>query len=923
QPKRYPWRWFHLILGRILSSAWGQAQYIGYHHASGNSDVDEVILTGSGSSWINSGGLHVGQGDAGLLSVGIGSSVRSDNLYVGVGAAGSLEAAGDVEIDDSVTLGYHSSKLGSASVSGSLEADSITLGRSGTGSLIVEGGGQVGANTITLGSVSVGIGIARVRNSGSVLDSSASLFVAAAGTGALYIENGGRVNSHNTFVGGSGSAGGSGVVNVSDNATRWSNSGDLTIGDNGSGRVSIADGGVSVVGETEIAGNGQLDLNGGYLTTNDFTRRSGSVFNHTAGVLTVNTGVYTPLSGQGIRVSGTDPTVRLFNGATLDTGLAGVIVGFGSGQQGSLEVRGGSRINSSASDIGRSNATGVVLLEGVGSRWDLASGSDLSVGQSGRGTLTVQNGATLVNNAGDIGDSSPGSGEVTIDDATWTNKGDLTVGLFGQGVLTVENGASVSSPNGRLGADGSSKTGAQSDGVVTVTGSDSSWTMNRGNLDVGIRGVGRMDVLHGGEVATANGTLGVLDNSGLRGAGEVTLNYGGSWRNLGMLTVGDAGSGVVGVYGGSALVSYNASIGASAGGDGTVTIAGGDTTWGNSGVLIVGDAGDGELVVISSGVMTTADARVGNSSGGSGVVTVHKNGQWVVQQDLDIGLQGDGEVRIIGGGAVTGVNNTTVGSSGVLTINGGTLESGTILVDGGVAGLHSSNSINDTSRVTVAGGSFDLYDSTETVRSLSVEGGASTLEGGHLDTSLGITLTGSGVLDGHGTVGGDVSNDGHVDGGTGSNWLTFTGDVVGSSDFTGNVAMEGSYRPGSATAEIGFDDLVLGSTHMLYIDLGGTTPDTQYDVINVADALTLAGTLNVASHGGFDPGNGDTFNIFDWGSRIGTFGEVNLPGLSGDLEWNTDDLYTTGEISVTPEPATISLLALGGLAVLRKRRRRA
>jgi hypothetical protein len=72
---------------------------------------------------------------------------------------------------------------------------------------------------------------------------------------------------------------------------------------------------------------------------------------------------------------------------------------------------------------------------------------------------------------------------------------------------------------------------------------------------------------------------------------------------------------------------------------------------------------------------------------------------------------------------------------------------------------------------------------------------------------------------------------------------------------------------------------------------------------------------------GFQPRAGDVFDIMDWGSVSGTFNDVNLPVLTSGLAWDASDLYRTGELKVLPEPATLSLLALGALAMIRRRRK--
>ena len=42
--------------------------------------------------------------------------------------------------------------------------------------------------------------------------------------------------------------------------------------------------------------------------------------------------------------------------------------------------------------------------------------------------------------------------------------------------------------------------------------------------------------------------------------------------------------------------------------------------------------------------------------------------------------------------------------------------------------------------------------------------------------------------------------------------------------------------------------------------------------------------------------------------------------MAGGINGMLATSYTTGAVTLTPEPATLSLLALGGLAILRRRK---
>lgn len=93
-------------------------------------------------------------------------------------------------------------------------------------------------------------------------------------------------------------------------------------------------------------------------------------------------------------------------------------------------------------------------------------------------------------------------------------------------------------------------------------------------------------------------------------------------------------------------------------------------------------------------------------------------------------------------------------------------------------------------------------------------------------------------------------------------------------------------------------DVVLGTFSSITMELGGTARGTGYDAIDVAGKLTFAGTMHVALFGGFQPAQGDTFNLFDWGTTAGTFGTINLPPLGQYLAWDTSQLYATGVLRV-------------------------
>jgi uncharacterized protein YjbI with pentapeptide repeats len=87
----------------------------------------------------------------------------------------------------------------------------------------------------------------------------------------------------------------------------------------------------------------------------------------------------------------------------------------------------------------------------------------------------------------------------------------------------------------------------------------------------------------------------------------------------------------------------------------------------------------------------------------------------------------------------------------------------------------------------------------------------------------------------------------------------------------------------------------------------------------------LDGTLNLSFADGINPASliGTQFKLFNWNGNLAAGDHfdniVTIPGVA----WNTSRLYTDGIVTLTsvPEPATLSLLAIGGVAMIRRRSR--
>ncbi len=108
-----------------------------------------------------------------------------------------------------------------------------------------------------------------------------------------------------------------------------------------------------------------------------------------------------------------------------------------------------------------------------------------------------------------------------------------------------------------------------------------------------------------------------------------------------------------------------------------------------------------------------------------------------------------------------------------------------------------------------------------------------------------------------------------------------------------------------------------GAGRLVFIGSNTYTGITKVDdgilEIGASERLADASTLRVL--------DGGTFDLIDFGSITGALDQINFPALQSGLSFDTSSLLTTGSLAVVPEPAALTILALGGLMMTRRRRR--
>ena len=446
----------------------------------GNDSVGVVTVDGAGSTWVNTNDLAIGNSGTGMLSITNGGSVSSRSGSIGTDfwSSGVVAVAGTGSIWTTGTL--------------FLGGDQTNLaGRTpGSARVSIAQGGVVNSSNGYIA------GVVTVDGIGSTWTNSGNLFVGNSGGGTLSITGGGRVSSNNSYLGyyATTSFSSTGLLALDGAGSTWTNSGNLYVGNSGSGTLSVTNGGTAVSDASAYIGY-----------------RSGSTGLVTvdgAGSNWINAGaVYVGNSGGG--------TLSITNGGSV-AASGETWVGTYVGCTGSINFgsNGGTLTTQSLiASPTQLTGTGTVVAHGLLSDINLIFDSAHPL----QHMLTIQ---------------QPGQNiAVNLDLASNpTGNGTLGAGLFGTGSLTIRDGIQVTSALGYLGYYINSK------GIVAVDGAGSAWTDSSG-LYVGRKGSGTLSISGGGSVTattTAISSTSLLAIDVGRGSSLVVSN-GGTLSNSGVI----------------------------------------------------------------------------------------------------------------------------------------------------------------------------------------------------------------------------------------------------------------------------------------------------------------------------------------------------------------------------------------------------
>jgi len=511
------------------------------------------------------------------------------NIFVGNGGTGTLSISNGGTVSDTIGyLGNGGGSSGTATVTGAgsswANSGDFRVGNSGNGVLSVQNGGQI---SNTQGYIAVGSatsGTATVTGTGSIWTSSSFLAVGYGGTGALTINSGGSVNAAGSSIIGN-LAGSTGTATVTGSGSTWTGGGTMTVGNNGTGSLTISSGG----------------------TVSNTSGTIGNVAN-SVGTATV-TGIGSSWANSGdLRVgnSGT-AALTISDGGTISNTSGYIGLSVGSIGTATVTGSGSSWTNSSYLYVGNSG-TGTLNVQNSGGV-TLAGTGNLIVGAvAAGGTLNISSGG-VVNNTGGasfIGYYTGSNGTATISGSgsKLVSAGDVYVRLFGSGsgsgVLTVSDGGEVTAGSGTTySAPFFCTSGCVSTSTVYVAYSAGTVA----SLNIG------GDVGHGADAA---GTVNAATVAFGSGTGELNFNHTSSNYTFAPAITG---AGTIRNLAGTTNLTGDLS-----GFTGSTQLTGGTLSYdyGGSSSISTALSGTGGFVVASGGTTTLT----GNSSAFAGTTTV-------------------------------------------------------------------------------------------------------------------------------------------------------------------------------------------------------------------------------------------------------------------------------------------------------------
>ncbi len=333
---------------------------------------------------------------------------------------------------------------------------------------------------------------------------------------------------------------------------------------------------------------------------------------------------------------------------------------------------------------------------------------------SGTGALRFSSPATLViagtnTYAGGTSVTDGGLIEVTTGGSISHSSSDLRVGVDGGPGSFTLSGGSVGIRDASIGSG---------QGVTSfLTGSSGTWT-GSGALTVASAGATSVFQLDGGSFSSLSSTIGTgvsdLTSDVSRGSAIVT---GGTWTTTNGLVLGTAGGTGTLTLAGGAVNSGSGAIGVAAGSNGTAVVSGSGGIWTNSGDLTVGGAGTGTLTVGGTGTGTVKVGGTLSRDSNNGTINLRSGGTLQIgvggtTGDFGFDLSNDGTLVFNRSGTsdhthvIDGSGAVVKQGTGTLVLSAANSWAGSTSIDGGVLELGNTAALGSTGTISFGGGTL-------------------------------------------------------------------------------------------------------------------------------------------------------------------------------------------------------------------------
>jgi fibronectin-binding autotransporter adhesin len=552
--------------------------------------------------------------------------------------------------------------------------------------------------------------------------------VGEAGTGVLSVTDTATINTAR-FVSGR-STGGTGTTTFgnaggTDNPTMNVNGGDFIVGDHGTATFTQTSGTITQTSGWSFVGNsgggtGTYNMNGGSFQTNGWLVSghggTGSI-NQTAGTITTTDTLWIGVDG------GSNGNYTLSGTATANISHDTRIAPNG-GSTGTLTIHNGGTFNQIAGDVhvGENGAGHIVQDGGL---FQASSGNWVNIGMGGSGTgtgdYTISGGTFDSGTAGARlevgGNGQKGHGTLTVSGtATVNSNQEFNIGSStGSTGDVIQTGGTVNALGNGIWAGNNINGGGATGGTATYTLSGGVLNTHGMYMGVDPGGSGTVTVSGTGTINSPNDI--VVGRGGAVGhfiqSAGTAVNVTGGW-----LKIGDANSGAMGDYtmsGGTLAVNDTIMLGGEGSNNhGTFNLSGGDVTVGRLAMGQSGGAATNNVGIVNQtgGTMTANEVRMGWDNSNSAQYNLSA-GTLTVHGDIHVGGAGGGA-----GPGATGVftlsgTGTSIQDVGSPTTNGGWIYNGDGGTGNGTVNIGPGTSLTSGRLMAGAGGSATgVYNQT-------------------------------------------------------------------------------------------------------------------------------------------------------------------------------------------------------------------